>query len=303
MTLKRTHRLSNLILLTYTTLPWISARAAEPAHSPALISFDDLQKRLNDPNLRLLDLRPKAAFDKGHLPGAVWVDVKAAQELAAKPGAPADRAAWEAWIKPLGIGPDTAVFLYDANRQLDAARVWWLLRYLGVEQAGLINGGFALWEKEGRPVTADVRTIVPQPFAIRFQAERHATRDDVLAAIRGGKTQVVDARTAAEHTGADKRVKRAGHIPNACNLEWVNLVDNDGRFLAEPTLRAKLAESGVSTGAPVITHCQSGGRSSVNAFVFERLGLSTKNYYLGWSDWGNADETPITTSAAAAAKP
>ena len=62
--------------------------------------------------------------------------------MAAKPGALADRAAWEAWIAPLGIGPETEVLVYDANRQLDAARLWWLLGYLGVERVGLIDGNF-----------------------------------------------------------------------------------------------------------------------------------------------------------------
>jgi thiosulfate/3-mercaptopyruvate sulfurtransferase len=89
------------------------------------------------------------------------------------------------------------------------------------------------------------------------------------------------------------RSRRGGHIPSACSLEWTNLVDQDGRFLDETALRAKLEGSGVKPGEPVITHCQSGGRASVDAFVMERLGFSTRNYYLGWSDWGNTEETPV----------
>ena len=84
-------------------------------------------------------------------------------------------------------------------------------------------------------------------------------------------------------------------MPTACSLEWNNLVDEDGRFLDESALRAKLAKAGVRPGEPVITHCQGGGRASVNAFVLERLGFKTRNYYLGWSDWGNASDTPVET--------
>jgi thiosulfate/3-mercaptopyruvate sulfurtransferase len=80
-------------------------------------------------------------------------------------------------------------------------------------------------------------------------------------------------------------------------------VDEDGRFLDEAALRTKLSRAGVQPGEPVIIHCQSGGRASVDAFVFERLGSPTRNYYLGWSDWGNADETPVETGTEANRKP
>ncbi len=269
------------------------AIAAEP---PALlVTFDELQRRLGDPDLRLLDTRPRGEYDKGHLPGAVWVDARAAEALAARPGGLTDRAAWESWIEPIGIGPDTRVLVYDAKRQLDAARLWWLLRYLGVERVGLIDGGFPSWEHQGRPTTTEVPKIAPRSLRVRFRAERLATRADVLRALERGGAQVIDARSEAEHTGDQRRSKRAGRIPTACRVEWSDLVDKDGRFLDEATLRARLARAGVKAGEPVITHCQSGGRASVDAFAFERLGLATRNYYLGWSDWGNADETPIET--------
>jgi thiosulfate/3-mercaptopyruvate sulfurtransferase len=114
---------------------------------------------------------------------------------------------------------------------------------------------------------------------------------------------VIDARTEAEHTGAEKRSKKGGHIPTACHVEWTTLVDKDGRFLDEVALRDKLAKIGIKVGEPIVTHCQGGGRASVDAFVFERLGFPTRNYYLGWSDWGNADDTPVATGKEGAQKP
>jgi thiosulfate/3-mercaptopyruvate sulfurtransferase len=287
------------VIITTSTL------AVEPKPQAALlVSFDDLQKRLDAPNLRLLDVRSKADYEKAHLPGAIWVNSKAVEKLAARPGALTDRAAWEAWIAPLGIGSDTEVLIYDANRQLDAARLWWLLSYLGVEKVGLIEGNFPLWSREGRPTTTRVPSVEARPFMIIFRSERHATRGDVLEALkRTGSDRVIDARSEAEHTGVVKRSKRGGHIPTACPLEWSHLVDDDGRFLNESAVRAKLAQIGVKPGEPVITHCQGGGRASVDAFVFERLGLPTRNYYLGWSDWGNADDTPVATGSESAKKP
>ena len=110
-------------------------RTRRRAAAPPSVAHDDLQKRLGDANLRLLDARPRADYDKGHIPGAVWVDAKAAQTLAARPGGLTDRAAWEAWLAPLGIAPRSEVLVYDDQRQLEAARIWWLLRYLGVERS------------------------------------------------------------------------------------------------------------------------------------------------------------------------
>ncbi len=260
-----------------------------------LVTFDDLQRGIEKPELRMLDARSRGEYDKGHIPGAIWVDAKAVAKLAARPGALEDQAAWEAWAAPLGIGPDTEVLVYDANRQLDAARLWWLLRYFGVGKVGLIDGGFPLWEKQGRPVTAETRKVKPRKLVVRFRTERLATRDDVIGALKGGKVRVIDARSHAEHTGVEKREKRGGRVPMSCHLEWTQFVDADGRFLDEAGLRAKLAKAGVKPEEPVITHCQSGGRASVDAFVFERLGFPTRNYYLGWSDWGNADDTPVDT--------
>ena len=274
----------------------LGASPSEP--SVQLVTFDDLQRRIGEPHLRLLDARPQGEYDKGHIPGAVRVDAKAVEKMAAKPGSLTDRAAWEAWIAPLGIGPDTEVLVYDANHQLDAARLWWLLRYLGAGQVGLIDGGFPLWEKQGRPVTAETRKVEPRKFEVRFRTDRLATRDEVLGALKQGKVRVIDARSQAEHTGVEKRAKRGGRVPTSCHLEWAQLVDADGRFLDEASLRAKLAKAGVKPGEPVITHCQGGGRASVDAFVFERLGFPTRNYYLGWSDWGNVEETPVETGPA-----
>lgn len=284
-----------------------SAPPAANAHANAiaeLVGFADLTRQLEDPRLRLLDARPKAEYDKGHIPGAVWVDVKAAEKLAARPGGLTDRRAWEKWIEPLGIGAgaETRVLVYDAKRQLDAARIWWLLSYLGVERVGLVNGGFALWKKEMRPVSTEVPRAERQPFPIQFRSNRLAMKSDVLEALNQGKTQVIDARSEAEYTGAQKKSKRGGRIPSACSLEWNKFVDRDGRFLDEPALRALLAQAGVAPRSPVITHCQGGGRASVDAFVFERLGFPTRNYYLGWSDWGNAEGTPVETGAAKAAR-
>lgn len=269
----------------------------KPGARASLASFEELQGRLGAPDLRILDARAKGAYEKGHLPGAVWVDPKAVEARAAQPGVLTDRESWETWIRPLGIGPETMVLVYDDNRQLDAARVWWLLGYLGVERVGLVDGGFALWSSEGRPVTQEDPKVEPRPFPVSFHAARRASRAEVLAAVEARSARIIDARSEAEYTGEDKKSRRGGHVPAACHLEWKNFVKPDGRFPPLDEIREKVVKAGVKPGEPVITHCQGGGRAAVDAFVFERLGHPSRNYYESWADWGNAEDTPVETGS------
>src|SRR5208337_531839 len=107
--------------------------------------------------------------------------------------------------------------------QLDAARLWWLLSYLGVEKVGLIDGSFPLWQRQGRPVATEIVKVDPNPFRVTFRTSRHATRSEVLEAMKAKSAQIIDARSAPEYSGTELQSKRGGHIPSACSLEWANL--------------------------------------------------------------------------------
>jgi thiosulfate/3-mercaptopyruvate sulfurtransferase len=277
--------------------------ARQAGADATLATFADLQKKLGSPELRLLDVRPRADYDRGHAPGAVWVDSKSAQVLAARPGGLLDRDAWQAWVAPLGLGPKTEVFVFDGARQLDSARLWWLLGYLGVENVGLIDGNFPLWASSGRPVSSEATSVEPGTFRVTFHPDRLANREDVAAALKSGSAAIVDARSVGEYTGEKKMSKRGGHIPTACRLEWSDLVDQDGRFLGKAAVEARLSSLGIKPGEPVITHCQGGGRASVDAFALQRLGHPARNFYLGWSDWGNLDATPVVEGSKPGTKP
>ena len=137
-----TRSLATLALLA---IPGLTSAADDPQHGSPLISHEKLQEQLNDSKIRLLDARPWADYDEGHIPGAVWVDTKALQELS-RPGTIKDEAAWAKALAPLGISDENQViFVYDSAKQHDAARVWWSLEYAGVPRVGLVDGGFTLW--------------------------------------------------------------------------------------------------------------------------------------------------------------
>lgn len=262
-----------------------------------LMSFDELERVIEQggerDRPRILDVRPRMEYDRGHIPGAVWVDLRPIVSRAALPGGLEDPDGWAELLAPLGLEPGRPVVIYDARRQLDAARLWWLLGYLGIEPVALLDGGFGLWAREGRPVDGRAVEVEPTTAPVRLRPDRLADREEVLRAIRGGEAQVVDARNDREYSGEEAISGRGGHVPTARQLEWSDLVDSEGRFLPRPAVLGLMERAGLDPGRPAITHCQGGGRSSVTAFGLERLGVPTRNYYLGWSDWGIAEGCPV----------
>ena len=281
----------------------VLTRASEPAanpQAPPLLSHDALQKRLSDPALRLLDARPRADYERGHIPGAVWVDLQALQALT-RPETFADKEAWARGLAPLAINTESEVYIYDADRQRDAGRVWWLLSYAGAPRVGLIDGGFPLWERARRSVSSEVTPVEPREFAVQFHAKQAVSRDEVRAAIQDGTVQLVDARSAAEYRGEKKPQDggRAGHIPAARSLDLSSLVDADGRFLSADAQREQLVKAGIAPERPIIVYAQGGGRSGGVVFALRRLGIPARHYYQGLNDWVSDPAAPVEEGARA----
>ena len=243
----------------------------------------------------VLDARPRKAFEESRVPGARWVDA-AAWAKAFKDGK--DSAGWSRRIGDLGIDGDAKVVVYDSSYP-NAARIWWILRYWGVADARLLNGGWAGWKAAALPIeVAPPQATAPKTFPAMPHAKHLATKDQLLASLKDKTLQIVDARSEAEFCGTDKQKnKRAGAIPGARHLEWIDLIDKKSqRFKTADRLRTLFREAGVEPEKPTATHCQSGGRAAVMVFAMELMGATdVSNYYASWGEWGNADDTPIVT--------
>jgi thiosulfate/3-mercaptopyruvate sulfurtransferase len=240
----------------------------------------------------ILDARPQDEYGAGHVPGAVRVDHDEWKQ-AFQEGQ--DAAGWSARIGRVGIGDEARVVIYDDNALKDAARIWWILRYWGVQDARLLNGGWKGWTSGNLPTTQDSSTdLEPVPFQARPQAGRLTTGSKLLGLL-DGNVQIVDTRSEDEFCGVDKRAARGGAIPGAKHLEWSDLIDAEtGRLKPADKLRELFEKAGINLQQPAVTHCQSGGRASVMAFGLELMGAEqVSNYYRGWSEWGDSKETPI----------
>jgi thiosulfate/3-mercaptopyruvate sulfurtransferase len=267
---------------------------AKPAYPRAdlLIEAPALAAKVKD--FRILDVRPKAKYDQGHIPGALNVDPGPWAKAFA---AGQDPKEWADRIGNLGIDRDSHVVLYDDGKVTDAARLWWILRYFGLKDARLLNGGFAAWKAAGAPTSTKTTAVHALNVVIaKPSAGRLATKKNILTLLDAAKKpQLIDARSEGEHCGTTKLAKRGGAIPGSLHLEWSDTLDSKTRKFKSAAELAKLfKDAGINLNRPAITYCQSGGRAAVMAFALELMGArDVANYYRSWSEWGNATDTPV----------
>lgn len=240
--------LTLLLIMSWCTWhPEIVSLAQEPDQpekASILIAVSELASAMKEPNLRIVDARSQDEYAKGHLAGAMWVDVNDWKTLATADAGLRDTKGWSEKVGRLGISRTSYVVVYG-DRLSDTARIWWLLKYLGVERVAILDGGWQWCVKEGRPAEKTSRTIVPTSFKPNFQLDRLEEIVSLKKSIRAGNVQVVDARSADEFTGKDVRGKRGGRIPGAAHLEWKELLSDDGRFKTREELRALFRERGI----------------------------------------------------------
>lgn len=253
------------------------------------------------PVVRVLDCRKPADHAKGHIPGAVSVDVAAWEAASKDAKLAADATHWGKVIGAAGVGADTPVVVLDDGGWTTAARVWWLLRYWGAKDVRILNGQHPAWVAAKLPLSTEPVTVTAVPFTAAAVADARLSAAQLADALGSGKACVLDVRTGAEYTGAQKKSARGGHIPGATHLDWQELL-TDGpvrRILPAGELQKKIGALALPEGKTVAVHCQSGGRASVMVFALELLGRpGVANYYLGWSDWGNDESRPVEATPA-----
>lgn len=208
-----------------------------------------LAEHLGDPNLRLVDMGVRTGEPPRaeRIPGAVSPPhhyVKGADDprFVAPPGEA------KAIFEALGVGDGALVVAYDSARSLNAARLWWVLRYYGHHNVRVLNGGFDKWAAEGRPVTTDAPAAVPSAtFTPAVNPAVLSTADTLMAAVGDPTAAIWDTRAEAEFTGENDRGNaRVGHVPGAAFLEWSDLMAPDGTFALADRMRAMLERVGIT---------------------------------------------------------
>ncbi len=266
-----------------------------------LVSPEWLNDHLHDPDLRVVDLRwyldgrsGRAAYEGGHIPGAVFVDLESELSRRDGPGRHPlpERGRFAAAMRRAGVGRSTRVVGYDDVGGSVAARLWWLLRHFGHRAQAILDGGIRVWPGELEPGTnrvppGDFSAARPRPGEL---ADFEAVRD------RPDGVLVLDARLPKRYRGEEEPVDpRAGHIPGARSAFWRGNLDAGGRFLDPGSLRRHYAELGVDDGRRVIAQCGSGVNACHLVLALELAGLPGGRLYEGsWSDWSRRD-APLAT--------
>jgi thiosulfate/3-mercaptopyruvate sulfurtransferase len=275
-----------------------------------IVSTDWLADHLRDPDLRVADVRwyldparrGRDAYAAGHIPGAVFLDVET--DLSAPGGGRGSAHGRHPWpseaqvsrvMGAAGIGPGVRVVAYDDQAGAIAARLWYLLRSHGHEDAAVLDGGIVKWIAEGRAL----ETATPAPRPARFEARLRpgavVDKQDLATAAR--QMLMLDARAPDRYRGEAEPVDpRAGHIPGAKNAPFSgNLTTGPiPVFLPPAALRKRYAALGAEASPPVV-YCGSGVTACHDLLALASAGLSGSLYAGSWSEWSADAGLPVAT--------
>jgi len=277
----------------------------------ALVSTEWLSEHIDDPDLVVLDctvlfeqnedgsfetVSGRASYDDGHIPTASFADLKGDLCDSDSPheyALPTPERFSEV-MGALGVGDDSRVVLYDASGSAWAARVWWMLRWIGFDRAAILDGGLAAWKAEGRPLSTEVPDRSAKQLTADPRWELIADRDAVLAAIEDDSVQLIDVMPEAHYRGEMTMYDRPGHIPSSINIPVTALVDESGHFRPLDELAAM---HDLDLDNRVITYCGGGIAASSNAFVMTRLGFTNVAVYIAsLQEWAAEAALPMEVS-------
>jgi thiosulfate/3-mercaptopyruvate sulfurtransferase len=270
-----------------------------------LVEPEWLEEHLNDQSIRIVEVDENPAlYAEAHIPGAIGFDWKKDLQDAVRRDflGPED---FGRLFGSRGISDGQTIVLYGDRNNWFAAYTYWYLKYYGHDGALLVNGPREKWIADGRPTTTDVPSYPAATFTAKAPDESiRARREEVLTALQGG-TKLIDVRSPAEFAGEvisppgyeQEGAQRAGHIPGALSIPWVQAVKDDGTFKSADELRELYGGKGALDGEDIIAYCRIGERSAHTWFVLhELLGRDdVKNYDGSWTEWGSLVAVPIET--------
>lgn len=274
----------------------------------SLVTAEWLSEHLDDPDLVVLDcsvhfepgedggfsiVSGRADYEGGHIPSAGFADLTGElsdtdsslnyalptpEEFCAAMGA-------------LGVGDDSRVVLYDRTNSVWAARVWWMLRWVGFDRAALLDGGMEAWTAEERPLSTEPASEQTKQLTLNLRPELIADRDEVFAAISDDAVSIIDAMPEAHYKGQMALYDRPGHIPTASNISAMALFDESGYYLPNDELAALF--TGDRDGR-AITYCGGGIAASADAFIMHRLGFKNVAVYMAsLQEWAADPANPL----------
>ena len=314
------HFIRKLFILI-TVLGFLSACASskpEPAVTVGvdavkgtLVTTGWLSQHLDDPDLVVLDcsvqiemdetggfrsVSGQSNYEKGHIPSAGFADLVNGLSDGDSPfqfSLPTPEQ-FSIAMGELGVGDNTRVVLYDGSNSAWAARVWWMLRWVGFDRAALLDGGLRAWTADGLPLSTESANRRTQKLTPVPRPQLVADRDEISNAINNGAVSLIDALPASHFGGEMVLYDRAGHIPGASNIPASQLLDESGRYRPIDELATLFGEDLTNRA---ITYCGGGISASSNAFIMTRLGFTDVAVYIAsLQEWTADPDNPMETA-------
>lgn len=306
--------ISLFVLLTYAASGYAAVKKTVDKEMTTetmqlLVSTKWLSEHLNDPDLIILDttviVKPdktgkylsstgRPTYEAGHIPTAGFADLTGS--LSTKDSSleflmpSAERFAVA--MGELGVGNDSRVVLYSADNHVWAARLWWMLRWAGFDRVSLLDGGFNAWKAEDRDISIESANHPKREFTVSLRPETLADRDEVFAAIKNKKVDIIDAMSVAHYLGKFAMYSRPGHITTAINMPTSDLYDESGLYKSYDEMDLIYENDRTKRS---ITYCGGGVAASAVAFNLHRLGYSDVAVYMGsLQEWSVDPVNPMT---------
>jgi len=270
----------------------------------ALVDAAWVAARVGDPRVRVVEVNMEgtAAYEKGHLPGALGWHWKTMLWDPLRREFP-DPATMAARLGAAGIGNDTTAVFYGEPVQFGTYG-WWVLRYCGHRDVRLLDGGKTRWVRDGRPLTKEVPSVKPITYApTPPDPGMRILREDVLRRLGDPGAVLFDVRSPEEYRGErvappsrpDDGAERAGRIPGAVHLYFLDLLNEDTTFKAPEEMRRLCQARGVTPDKEIVVYCRLSHRASLAAFALTQLlGYPRVRSYDGsWTEWGSVVGVPI----------
>ena len=276
---------------------------ASAGREPMLVTVDWLSDHLSDPSLVLLHIGEKRDYEKGHIPGAQFLEYESISTphnhgvtlMLELPSVEQLVSVFEG----LGVSNRSHIILYfGTNWVSPTTRVYWTLDYLGLgDRTSILNGGLVAWQATHHPVSAETRqpakgSITPEP-----RKEIVADVEWVSSHLNRPAVTIIDARTHGFYNGSQSDGNpRSGHIPGAANLSYLDVVDQDNnKFKSADALKELFRAAGLRPGNLMVSYCHIGQRATVLYFTAKMLGYDAKMYDGSWEDWSHRKELPMVT--------
>lgn len=255
-----------------------------------IISTSELESKLDESNLLVIDTRSFKEYSEGHIPGSVNLDLFAFHWIdTTKDGIQNFNKQTEMLFSFVGITTEKKIVFYDDVSGMLAARGVWMLEYFSHPDVSILDGGMKKWKNENKEIETKPNPFQPSKFSGKINSDIIVGYEYILENLENLK--IVDARTEGEFQGTTIRAAQSGHIPKAINIDWNQNIADTGVFKSDAEL-SQLYQ--FPKDSEIVTYCQ-GAYRAANAFLaLKKLGFENVKVYLGsWGEWGNKLELPV----------